>query len=61
MHYFTSKNNNTIFGYNGDYSGDIEIVSKEGDLFKVDGFDLLEFAEHIAASRIIEMIEEEFM
>lgn len=59
MHSFQSKRG-TVFIYNGDCSGGMEIFPIENSSFKIDGKDFLEFARYIVAQEIISKIENEF-
>lgn len=59
MYSFQGKRG-TIFVYNGDYSGDIEIFPMENSPFKIDGKDFLEFAKYTMAKEIVSKIENEF-
>ena len=59
MYSFQSKRG-TVFVYNGDYSGDIEIFPMESSPFKIDGKDFIEFARYATAKEIISKIENEF-
>lgn len=61
MHTFRAKNG-TTFMYNGDFSGDIEIIEKHGAKIEyiIDGEDLLEFARKVVAQDMIRFLEEEY-
>lgn len=49
----------TQFFYNGDFSGQIQVIRPDGEQFEIDGEDLQDFAQLIFKSKVISLIEEE--